>query len=300
MQFGKVPTPEHIDFTLPKDHLNTQNIFDKFYLGNTQFFIGCAKWNKQDLKGFYPKGTKDELAYYSKQFNSIELNATFYKLYPEEQFLKWNQKTPEDFKFFPKITQDISHYNRLDARSFPIAKTFINNLSALDNKLGSVFLQMHEDFSLDEFNYLETFLNKWPKSIPLAVELRHTNWFNNPIASDKLTKLYAKNNISNIITDTAGRRDLMHMNLTNAKVFIRFVGANHPSDYQRLDQWVDRLEIWFNKGVKSISFFVHQNIEMESVLLSAYFIKELNARLNINLKVPQTIKDIQVLQQSLF
>jgi uncharacterized protein YecE (DUF72 family) len=40
--------------------------------------LSCAKWNKQDLKGFYPRGTKDELAYYSTQFNSIELNATFY------------------------------------------------------------------------------------------------------------------------------------------------------------------------------------------------------------------------------
>ncbi|NJB83407.1 DUF72 domain-containing protein [Wenyingzhuangia aestuarii] len=300
MQFGKVPNPETINFYLPKDHPNTQNVFDTSYLGKTEFSIGCAKWNKQDLKGFYPKGTKDELAYYSSQFNSIELNATFYNLYPQEQFIKWAKKTPKNFKFYPKLTQDISHYNRLDSKAYPITEAFLNNAVVLKNKLGAIFLQMHQDFSPTEFNYLEDFISSWPTTIPLAVELRHTDWFNNPNHAKKLYHLYTQNNISNIITDTAGRRDLLHMSLTNQNVFIRFVGANHPSDYKRLDSWIERIETWANNGIKSIAFFIHQNIEIESVLLSAYFIKKLNTKLKLNLKVPQTIQDIQNLQQTLF
>jgi uncharacterized protein YecE (DUF72 family) len=45
-----------------------------------QVCIGCAKWNRSDLKGFYPRGTKDELTYYSLKLNSVELNATFYSI----------------------------------------------------------------------------------------------------------------------------------------------------------------------------------------------------------------------------
>jgi uncharacterized protein YecE (DUF72 family) len=44
------------------------------------------------LKGFYPKGTKDELSYYSTQFNSIELNATFYGMPTPDQVQTWKEK----------------------------------------------------------------------------------------------------------------------------------------------------------------------------------------------------------------
>ena len=75
MKFGSVETPEIIDFTIPKDHPKTKEILNKVKDDNTpEIYVGCAKWNKADLKGFYPKGTKDELVYYSSQFNSIELN----------------------------------------------------------------------------------------------------------------------------------------------------------------------------------------------------------------------------------
>ena len=49
---------------------------------------------------------------------------------------------------------------------------------------------------------------------------------------------------ANIIVDTAGRRDMLHMRLTTPSAFIRYVGANHPSDYTRLDDWVERIENW--------------------------------------------------------
>ena len=300
MQFGKVPNPENIDFTLPKDHPNTQKVFNTSFIAKTQFSIGCAKWNKQDLKGFYPRGTKDELKYYSSQFNSIELNATFYKLYPAEQFQKWTQKAPSHFKFYPKITQDISHYHQLSHQAYPLVETYLNNISVLKEKLGSVFLQMHENFQPNEFLKLNDFINTWPKHIPLAIELRHPHWFNKPDISEKLYHLYHKNSISNIIIDTAGRRDLVHMCLTSSNVFIRFVGANHLSDYKRLDHWIERIGKWFYKGIESISFFIHQNTEIESVQLSAYFIKNLNQKLNLNIKVPLTVKDIENRQQTLF
>lgn len=291
MKFGSVNNPQDIDFTLPPDHPETIQVLNKVKnsKSNLNVYVGCAKWNKADLKGFYPRGTKDELGYYSKQFNSIELNATFYRIFPAEQFAKWYDKTPKNFKFFPKLNQEISHWKRLNTTK-EVVEHYLYNASNLKEKLGTVFLQMHNNFAPKDFDRVVTFVENWPKEVPLAIEFRHTNWYNDETVSKELYKLLETNNISNIIVDTAGRRDLMHMRLTNPTAFVRYVGANHDSDYTRLDDWVERLKIWQKQGVKEINFFIHQNIEKESPLLSAYFIKKLNAALGCSLKIPNEDK----------
>lgn len=59
MKFGKVEQPELIDFTMPKDHPDTEVVLTNSKdEGAPNIFVGCAKWNKQDLKNFYPRGTK--------------------------------------------------------------------------------------------------------------------------------------------------------------------------------------------------------------------------------------------------
>ena len=108
MKFGSTDNPGNIDFTLPPDHSENQKVLQRCDDGKPlKIYVGCAKWNKADLKGFYPRGTKDELGYYSTQFNSIELNATFYRIFSAEQFSNWEAKTPEGFKFFPKLNQEL-------------------------------------------------------------------------------------------------------------------------------------------------------------------------------------------------
>ena len=286
MKFGSVEHPELIDFTLPVDHKETKRVLNLVKDDNIpEIYVGCAKWNRADLKGFYPRGTKDELVYYSSQFNSIELNATFYRIFPAEQFSTWYDKTPTDFRFFPKLNQEISHWKRLDEVE-EVVKNYLYNASNLKEKLGTIFLQMHTNFSPKDFDKVIAFIEKWPKEMPLAVEFRHTDWYNDEFVSKDLYQLLEDNNISNVIVDTAGRRDLMHMRLTNATAFVRYVGANHSNDYSRLDDWVERLKLWTEQGIKEIDFFIHQNIEKESPLLSAYFIKRLNKELGYNLKIP--------------
>ncbi|MBC8754969.1 DUF72 domain-containing protein [Kordia sp. YSTF-M3] len=289
MQFGKVTNPENIDFTLPENHPETEVVLQSYKNDATpSIYVGCAKWNKQDLKGFYPRGTKDELQYYASQFNSIELNATFYRMFPAEQFEKWRDKTPDNFRFFPKITQEISHWKRLQATE-SLVDQYIFNATHLQEKLGTIFLQMHSNFSPKDFERVVQFAEFWPKEVPLAIEFRHPDWYNDEKIANELYHLLQENNIANVLVDTAGRRDIMHMRMTNNEAFIRYVGANHESDYSRLDDWVDRLEQWIDYGLQNIHFFIHQNLEVESPLLSAYFIKKLNERLHTSLTVPKTI-----------
>ena len=297
MQFGKVLHPEKIDFSLPNDHLITQKNLSSESTSEIKIHLGCAKWNRQDLKNFYPRGTKDELSYYSSQFNSIELNATFYNMFPRVQFEKWRNKTTANFKFFPKLTKQISHLHQLNTTAIEIAKRNIDCILGLEDKLGMIFLQMNEKFAPSHFKQLETFIKHWPTNVPLAVELRHTDWFNTNV-SNELYALFEANNITNIITDTAGRRDLLHNALTTNNTFIRFVGANHSSDYSRLDNWITRLTKWKEVGLKNLNFFVHQNTEIESVKLSAYFLKMLNKKWNLSHHIPKTLEDNE--QFSLF
>ncbi|QLG47020.1 DUF72 domain-containing protein [Costertonia aggregata] len=292
MKFGKVEQPELIDFTIPNDHPDTEVALSKYKgKGETNIYVGCAKWNRQDLKSFYPRGTKDELAYYSSQFNCIELNATFYRIFPAEQYKKWYDKTPSDFKFFPKIVQNVSHLRRLNDEAYPVLDEYLNVTANLKDKLGTIFLQMHNNFGPKNWDRVVRFVEYWPKEFRLSMEFRHTDWFNDAKVAQELYHLLEENNISNTLVDTAGRRDIMHMRLTNDEAFIRYVGANHPTDYTRLDDWVQKLADWKEKGLKNIHFFVHQNMELESPLLSVRFIEKLNKKLGSNLKIPKTLYD---------
>lgn len=289
MKFGKVEDPGSIDFLLPKDHIQTKEILQKYPAKSfNNVSVGCAKWNRKDLKNFYPRGTKEELTYYSQQFNSIELNATFYRMWPIEQFQTWRDKTVEDFKFFPKVPRLISHIKRL-VNADDLVTDYTANLLGLEDKLGMVFLQMPENFHPKWIDRLPQFFEKWPNEIPLAFEVRHQDWHHDSEISDKFNAILKEHHITNVITDSAGRRDLLHMRLTSDTAFIRYNGANHPSDYARLDDWVDRLEEWYNLGLKNVYFFVHQNLEEASPLLSAYFINKLNERFNLSIKIPQTL-----------
>ena len=292
MKFGKVDDPSLIDFTLPEDHPDTVKVLGRS--GNTnnpEVFVGCAKWNRTDLKGFYPRGTKDELSYYSSQFNCIELNATFYGNYDAYQIETWRDKTPSEFKFFPKVTQMISHMKRLNGVDTMVSE-FCDNIAHFEEKLGVVFLQLHDNFSPKNFDRLQQFLNNFPKGIPLAVEVRNTAWLNDAEIAERYYGMLESLKVINIITDTAGRRDLLHMRLTTPKAFVRWVGANHPSDRQRLEDWFERFKSWQEQGLEALYFFVHQNVEKESPLLSAGFIEKLNNELGYNLTVPKTLQDI--------
>ncbi|WP_440880471.1 DUF72 domain-containing protein [Tenacibaculum sp. C7A-26P2] len=292
MKFGKVERPEVIDFSLPDTHPNTTIVLNskKYKMKQQNVYIGCAKWNKSDLKGFYPQGIQDELQYYSSQFNSIELNATFYKSYSADQFLRWKYKTPKDFKFFPKLTQEISHWKRLEGVQDSV-NDFLFQVQHLGEKLGTIFLQLNENFGPDNFKRVENFVNSWPKEIKLAIEVRHPNWFSDKNFSNEYTTLLRDNNITNIIVDTAGRRDMLHMNLTSNEAFIRYVGSNHFSDYDRLDNWVLRLKKWKELGLQNIHFFIHQNLEKESVSLASHFTKKINENLGFSLKIPDLKKE---------
>lgn len=286
MKFGKVDDPSLVDFTLPATHPETYPVLNRFDTNEPfEVYIGCAKWNKNDLKGFYPKGTKDELEYYAKQFNSIELNATYYNTPSKDQIIKWKEKTTPNFKFFPKITQSISHYSRL-LNTDQKVMAFTDAAAMLEEKLGMIFLQMHENFKPKDFDRLTHFLQTFPKGFPLAVEVRNEEWFADEPIFNNYCQLLEQTNKTNIIVDTAGRRDMLHMRLTSPVAFVRYVSANDDSDEKRLNDWLDVIEDWRANGLQQLYFFIHQNLELESPMIATQFIKKVNDRFNLDVPYP--------------
>ena len=90
------------------------------------------------------------------------MNATFYQAYGKEQFVKWKEKTPKGFKFFPKIPQTVSHLKRLNEVK-NLTDEFCLSVTGLEEKLGMIFLQMHDNFKPKDFDRLEKFVKEFPK-----------------------------------------------------------------------------------------------------------------------------------------
>ena len=297
MEFGKVePQIIHqIDFRLAPDTLLTQSVLKTAKKQSLKAYVGCAKWGRKEWVGkIYPKGTKDAnfLDEYAKHFNSIEMNATFYKIYDAKTIAKWKEKAAantKDFKFCPKIAKPISHIKSLkDVEE--LTTEFYKGIMAFEEFLGPIFLQLSDSFGPKNLDILRKYLHHLPQDFPVFVEVRHKDWFKEA-NSALLFELLRQLNMGAVITDASGRRDCVHMNLPTPHAFIRFVGNNlHPTDYTRIDEWVERLALWQAQGLQSFYFFMHQHEEKDSPELCRYAIEQLNKRLNLHIKTPAFIE----------
>ena len=163
-------------------------------------------------------------------------------------------------------------------------------LSAIDNfgrNLGTCFLQLPPNFTPKSYKELEAYLKTLPENFKLTIELRHPEWFrDNEIANDTFDMV--KNlGFGMVITDSAGRRDCVHMRLTNGEAFIRFVGNSlHPSDFTRIDDWIQRLKKWLKQGLDTVYFMMHMHDEKNSPELISYTIKEFNKHCGFDIKEP--------------
>lgn len=282
MEFGRLPAEalDTVDFSFPKEPKENDALLKKIKKGTkTHLYIGCAKWGRKEWVGkIFPRGTKegDYLTHYAKFFNSIELNATFYKLPSRQQTEAWRAKVPDSFRFCPKVTDQISHLKRLKNIE-EYTERFIEGISGFGETLGPVFLMPHPQMGPKTMDTIEAFLESLPDDLTVFVEVRHTEWFSNRANFDQLTSVLRRRKAGLAVTDVAGRRDVLHLDLTIPKAFIRFVGNGlHPTDYTRADDWANQLIQWKNKGVQEIYFFMHQHNELHAPMLNQYVIQKLN------------------------
>lgn len=292
MEFGKVTDEEleQIDFTLPPDPSVNKEVLKKGK-GKTKFYVGCAKWGRKDWVGkLYPVGTKEKdfLEYYANIFNCIEFNATFYKSPSPDQVRKWKEKVPKGFKFCPKFTQSITHLKRLKNVQVEM-DAFLEAITEFKDNMGPIFLLPNPQMGPKHVENIESFIEQYPKDMELFLELRHPDWYSTGEGYDpELFKFLKKQKRGTIITDAAGRRDCVHMHLSTPEAFIRFVGNSlHPTDYTRIDEWVQRIKLWMKEGLETCYFFMHQHEELHSPELIKYFIEQLNKHCGTKIEPPK-------------
>jgi uncharacterized protein YecE (DUF72 family) len=296
MDFGKVATADLklVDHTLPADAVSTSAMLMKSKkTDRSAYFVGCAKWGRDEWKGLiYPPETKtaDFLNEYAKQFNAIELNASFYKVPTQASVESWRLKVEAnamgEFAFVPKFPKSISHFKKLQ-NAEEITERFVHAVAGLGRYLGPCFLQLSDAFAPKDFVILENYLRSLPAELRLFVELRNSGWFADTDTRASVVKLFSELNVGWVITDTSGRRDLLHMEFSTPEAFIRFEGNGKDmilSDTKRIEEWVTRIKSWVEQGLKTVYFFLHQLDEADTPKLASITVDELNKQLDAGLQ----------------
>lgn len=183
--------------------------------------IGTSGWVYRDWRGrFYPEGIPQRawLRYYASQFDTVELNATTYRLPAAEQVNAWCEAVPSNFKYTVKLSRLITHRRRLIAT----VDTFIENYFARTRcfepaKLGQILVQFPPYLARDDA-YLHAFLGKLPSQFRYVVEFRHASWF-----ADEVRTILCGYNVAFCIHDYP-RMTVPHWVTTPDLAYMRFHG----------------------------------------------------------------------------
>lgn len=289
MKFGKLSDLSGVDFSMPPRSERTRQILGGAPAPKFKAYVGLSRWASDEWKEvLYPKGAKqaDYLRHYARAFNTIELNTTHYRTPDPDTVRKWAEQAGPEFVFCPKVPQGISHYRKLADVEADTAR-FAEAVRAFGSKLGCVFLQLHDSFGPSLRQNLLAFAAAWPPDVPLAVEFRHEGWFRAGGLIPEACDILEAAGIGTVITDVAGRRDVHHDSLTSRTAMIRFVGNElHPSDYQRIDAWMERLAWWVSQGLEQLYLFPHEGGDLMAAQMGAHVMRLLDARFALGLNPP--------------
>ena len=179
--------------------------------------VGTMGWSYGFWVGnFYPAGVRSSefLAEYSKHFETVELNNTFYRVPSKDVLLKWRDQTPQGFLFCAKFPQVITHKKMLKDCEAEV-EFFTERISLMQEKIGPLLLQFPPAFGPKEAALLGDFLPKLPKGHRYAVEVR-----NRKLLGDKLYSLLRENRIALAISPLMPETE----QITADFVYIRWEG----------------------------------------------------------------------------
>ncbi len=211
-----------------------------------KFRIGCSGWSYKDWVGpFYPSDAeaKDYLNLYSRTFNCVEIDSSFYRIPSLAMVSQWKSVTPEGFTFSPKLSKKITHDNKLENYESTLLY-FYSVLSKLGNKLGPIVVQLPPSIKLDKHKSLmEKFVSSLEPSFKHAIEFRHKSWF-----TPETYKLLEKNNIAmawsiNQYLETPDRvtADFVYLRMVGTREITKFDGIQKEMRDEMV-RWVTALK----------------------------------------------------------
>jgi uncharacterized protein YecE (DUF72 family) len=144
-----------------------------------RFLVGTQGWNYDAWAGvFYPAANRagDWLEMYSRVFDTVEIDSTFYAMPPADRFRSWYERTPPGFTFTVKLPRDITHDARLVGAE-SLLFDFCGRAALLREKLGALLVQLPPNMGVRERPAVEEFLGALPRELDFAVEFRDAEWF---------------------------------------------------------------------------------------------------------------------------
>ncbi len=214
-----------------------------------QIRIGCSGWNYQHWRNgvFYPPRLPQRrwLEFYARHFDTVEINATFYRLPKEQAVANWVRESPPGFLFAVKMSRYVTHVKRLREPA-PSIELFYSRIRPLvrSPKLGPVLWQLPGTFRRDD-ERLARALEALPPGRH-CFEFRHESWF-----ADEIYELLRRHGAALVLGDTPGRPFQTH-ELTADWTFIRFHHGTRGrySNYseRELEEWAQRIERWARRA----------------------------------------------------
>lgn len=294
MQFGKMEDISGVDFRLSADNLLTPKTLSAKINTPLEVYVGPPEWGLKEWVGnAYPPGTKakDFFQNMARSFSTVEFNSLFYAIPGPEKVRDWKEKVREDFKFCPKFPKSITHDKKL-VNAEKETEEFYNAIAGFGNNMGRSFMQFSEYFQPNQLKNLDKYLRTVkPENLQVSVELRSEKWFSDKILWQDTCAMFQELGVGTIITDTAGRRDVVHMTLTDNSLMLRFLSNDlEPTAYSRTDDWCFKIKDWIDKGLKTVYIFVHTHDNIHVPDLARYWVRKLNEICGLNLEEPKDYK----------
>jgi len=233
--------------------------------------IGISGWRYPPWRGvFYPEELpqREELAYASRQFNTIEINGSFYSLQSPTSYQRWYEETPRGFVFAVKAPRYVTHILRLKHAEQGVANFFASGVLALREKLGPILWQLPPSLRYDA-ETMEAFLAQLPhdsesvaaiakqhdrkiktplvkvdrkRTIRHAMEVRHQSFVDEAFIAQ-----LRRHNVALVVADTAGKWPFLE-DVTAGFMYLRLHGDKelYASGYTNaaLNRWCKHIDAW--------------------------------------------------------
>ncbi len=225
--------------------------------GALQCYIGTSGWHYDHWQHlFYPDklARAKWLGFYARNFNTVELNSSFYRLPSEQAFANWHNSTPSGFTFAVKASRFITHIKRLNDSKEPL-DTFVERAKILGEKLGPILYQLPPSMHRDDAR-LESFLSLLPQGIKHVFEFRHKSWLD-----DEVFEIMRRYNVGLCVFDMP--RFSCPLVATADFVYLRFHGSTrlYSSSYSddELAEWARGIT-GLPSAVKSVYAYFNNDV----------------------------------------
>ena len=217
--------------------------------------IGTSGWSYDHWNGvLYPPGTPTakRLDRYTEAFDTVELNASFYRWPKDTTFAGWRQRLPDGFTMSVKAHRGLTHYRRLRSPE-PWIERFERCWTELGDRGEALLVQLHPAIERDD-DLLAGFLKLMPDRIPVAMELRHRSW-NDPAVYALLEAhraAYVVMSGPGLVCEPVATSDLVYVRLHGPEQGAMYAGS-YPDE--QLRWWADKIGQWDVDGHRVVVYF---------------------------------------------